>query len=374
MLPWILIRGQERSSLLASGLLGFAVVFGTFNRITFPAFLLLPGLSLLPHFIRKPFTLLALAFSAAVTLLLAIQTDTAFFRPGTDPWRTLLHCPVLAPYNAIVYNISSKNLAEHGLHPRYQHLLVNLPLLLGPAVALLWRPIYSLIIRRLYTPLTASALSGLLALSVLPHQEPRFLLPIVPLLLSSIRLPYAPSWRRAFIITWTVFNLTMGMLMGAFHQAGVVPMQLHLGNEAALPLGSRALWWRTYSPPVWVADASPEQLQTIDLMGMKAPDVFARIMQETGTCETREPENRAGDVLLIAPDTADEVDAWKGQLINKQGREWRGEDRLRWTKLWRVGRHVGLDDLDIPGDGVWSTLKKVIGSRGLTAWRIQRDC
>jgi phosphatidylinositol glycan class Z len=29
------------------------VVVGVFNRITFPAFLLLPALSLLPHFQRK---------------------------------------------------------------------------------------------------------------------------------------------------------------------------------------------------------------------------------------------------------------------------------------------------------------------------------
>lgn len=44
---------QQRSSLRASALLGCLVVFGIFNRITFPAFILLPGLYLLPHFLRK---------------------------------------------------------------------------------------------------------------------------------------------------------------------------------------------------------------------------------------------------------------------------------------------------------------------------------
>jgi phosphatidylinositol glycan class Z len=34
-------------------MLGFMLVVGIFNRITFPAFLLLPSLSLLPHFKRK---------------------------------------------------------------------------------------------------------------------------------------------------------------------------------------------------------------------------------------------------------------------------------------------------------------------------------
>lgn len=307
---------------------------------------------------------MALAFAAAVTLLMAIATDTAFFRPDADTFSTLLQTPILAPYNAVKYNISTKNLAEHGLHPRYQHLLINLPLLLAPALPLLARPVNS--------PLIASAVSGLLALSLLPHQEPRFLLPLVPLLLSSIRLPNSSQLRKVFLVSWLLFNSIMGILMGAFHQAGVVPMQLHLGNEASLPVGSRSLWWRTYSPPVWMADANPEQLQTIDLMGMKADKVFTRIVEELGSCQDQQAEK--GQLILVAPDTAEEIDAWKGQLINRRGLEWRGKDELRWTKLWRVARHVGLDDLDIPNDGIWGTLKRVVGGRGLTAWKIQRDC
>jgi phosphatidylinositol glycan class Z len=44
---------QKRSGILASSILGFMVVVGIFNRITFPAFLLLPATTLLPHFQRK---------------------------------------------------------------------------------------------------------------------------------------------------------------------------------------------------------------------------------------------------------------------------------------------------------------------------------
>ena len=44
---------QQHSSLFASALLGILLVFGIFNRITFPAFLLIPGFYLIPHFIRK---------------------------------------------------------------------------------------------------------------------------------------------------------------------------------------------------------------------------------------------------------------------------------------------------------------------------------
>ena len=48
-----LTLGQQRSSVFSSGLLAFLIVFGVFNRITFPAFILIPGIRLLPHFLRK---------------------------------------------------------------------------------------------------------------------------------------------------------------------------------------------------------------------------------------------------------------------------------------------------------------------------------
>lgn len=39
---------------IASGLaLGFLLVFGVFNRITFPAFLLIPGIQVLPHLLNR---------------------------------------------------------------------------------------------------------------------------------------------------------------------------------------------------------------------------------------------------------------------------------------------------------------------------------
>lgn len=44
---------QQQSSLLASTVLGVVAVFGLFNRITFPAFLLVPGIRLIPHFFKR---------------------------------------------------------------------------------------------------------------------------------------------------------------------------------------------------------------------------------------------------------------------------------------------------------------------------------
>ena len=44
---------KKNSSILPSMILGALCAFGTFNRITFPAYILAPMLSLLPHFVRK---------------------------------------------------------------------------------------------------------------------------------------------------------------------------------------------------------------------------------------------------------------------------------------------------------------------------------
>ena len=37
--------------------------------------------------------------------------------------------------NSVFFYYRSDNLAEHGIHPRYMHALINSPLLFGPLVA-----------------------------------------------------------------------------------------------------------------------------------------------------------------------------------------------------------------------------------------------
>lgn len=50
---WILTRRLQHSSFFSYAVLSFISVAGVFNRITFPAFLLFPGLQLLPYFKRR---------------------------------------------------------------------------------------------------------------------------------------------------------------------------------------------------------------------------------------------------------------------------------------------------------------------------------
>jgi phosphatidylinositol glycan class Z len=48
-----IVANPQRSSILGSAILGIVAVFGMFNRITFPAFLLIPGLRLVPYYLKK---------------------------------------------------------------------------------------------------------------------------------------------------------------------------------------------------------------------------------------------------------------------------------------------------------------------------------
>ncbi|AEO69144.1 glycosyltransferase family 22 protein [Thermothielavioides terrestris NRRL 8126] len=294
------------------------------------------------------------------TTALAIILDTAFYTPHSLSWSDLLRNPVLTPINNLAYNISPSNLAQHGLHPWYQHLLVNLPLLLGPgALLLLMRPKRTL---RLY-----SAISGIVVLSVSQHQEARFLLPTVPLILSSVRLPKSEKLARTWAVSWIVFNVILGTLMGVYHQGGIIPAQVFMSKQ---PDATHAIWWKTYMPPIWLLNGKNEVLRTQDVMGMPGEMLLAEL-DKLATCDTP-ADRRSMEYLkekngtyLVAPLSATWLDPY---LPNK------GLDGLRFREVWRHQQHLNLDDLDFAEDGVWDTLSRVVGRRGLAIWRVTKSC
>lgn len=298
--------------------------------------------------------------AALCTTVLAITLDTAFYTPHSITWSDLIRHPVITPINNVLYNIDPENLAKHGLHPWYQHLLVNLPQLLGPATFLLFlRPKPSL---RLY-----SAISGIVVLSLSQHQEARFLLPTVPLFLSSVRLPRNKTVMKVWTASWIIFNIILGTLMGIYHQGGIIPAQVFMSKQ---PDATQAVWWKTYMPPIWLLNGKNEVLRTRDVMGMKGETLLEELAK-LATCDT--PADRRNmeylkeknGTYLVAPLSATWLDPY---LENK------GLDGLRFREVWRYRRHLNLDDLDFAEDGVWDTLSRVVGRRGLAIWRVTKSC
>jgi GPI mannosyltransferase 4 len=299
-----------------------------------------------------------MAVSGTLTLFIAISIDTDFYTPFPVTWSHLFSHPVITPLNNLKYNLSKSNLALHGLHPWYQHIAVNLPQLLGPAFILLFlRPHLSL---RLY-----SAVSGLFVLSIFQHQEARFLLPTVPLILSSVQLPRNPTRLRIWVGAWIAFNMVFGLLMGTYHQGGIVPAQVFLSQQAN---ATQAVWWKTYSPPIWLLNGKNEVLKTHDVMGMKG-DLMVRELERLATCDT--PHGKAAHqngTYLIAPLSATFLDEYIRGASDNHARG------IRLDEVWRYSRHLNLDDMDFGDDGVWVTLKRVIGRRGLAVWKVTKDC
>jgi phosphatidylinositol glycan class Z len=294
--------------------------------------------------------------SALLTTSVAVFLDTTFYN-NTITWSSLLKHPVITPLNNLTYNLSPSNLANHGLHPYYQHILFNLPLLLGPAALMLFlQPHFSL---RLY-----SAISGVFVLSIFQHQEARFLLPTIPLILSSFQPPKNRLHTRVWAGTWIVFNLFFGILMGTYHQGGIIPTQVFLSKQ---PDATIAIWWKTYSPPIWLLNGKNEVLTTHDIMGMPGPNMLKEL-SALATChlpsanQTLFYEENEG-TYLIAPTSATFLDKY---LEKEKG--------LKFHEVWRYRQHLNLDDLDFGDDGVWATLKRVIGRRGIAAWRVTKSC
>lgn len=307
----------------------------------------------------RPFSLIFLTAVALFTAFLAICVDTAFYTPGEFTFSNVFTGAVITPFNNFVYNSDSTNLAQHGIHPRYQHFLVNLPQLLGPAAPLLF------FLRRAHvTMILVSALSGIALLSIFPHQEARFLLPAVPLILSSIRLP-SPRFKTPWIVSWVIFNLVLGTLMGVYHQGGIVPVQMHIAktNETV----THAFWWKTYSPPTWLLNGKNEELKTVDLMGCPGEQMLQKVKEALPPCRTRKPphvKNR-GAVYLVAPRSA---------YFLKPYQDSSNKEDISLEEVWSYRQHLNLDDMDFADDGVGNTLSRVVGDRGLVVWRATPNC
>eukprot|EP01105_Mastigella_eilhardi_P001913 TRINITY_DN1233_c0_g1_i1.p1 TRINITY_DN1233_c0_g1~~TRINITY_DN1233_c0_g1_i1.p1 ORF type:complete len:592 (+),score=128.51 TRINITY_DN1233_c0_g1_i1:121-1776(+) len=211
--------------------------------------------------------------------------------------------PVLTPLNFARYNANASNLAQHGLHPRYTHALVNLPLMFGPAALAVASAVASwlwsaksrsaaMTVERL--ALCACVASGLALLSFVPHQEPRFLAPLaMPLALAA-----APAFARAGALrrtSWIALAVAPALYFGLLHQAGIVPAIAHVDAaqnalQQLLPdAHTDVIFFHTYMPPrhLFVAGAATgNPPHVIEMSNHTAAELRERVEASTsaGAC------------------------------------------------------------------------------------------
>ncbi|KAI8822870.1 Alg9-like mannosyltransferase family-domain-containing protein [Fimicolochytrium jonesii] len=143
--------------------------------------------------------------------------------------------PTFTIVNLLLYNLDKENLTVHGIHPRWLHAAVNMPMLYGPLVACIPMALRKTERSKLWMLASfGSVASGLAFLSAAPHQEPRFVVPfLVPVVL--LAAPHVANLRAGlakwFWAVWIIINLVEGAFFGGMHQSGVVPSLIHLSQH-----------------------------------------------------------------------------------------------------------------------------------------------
>ena len=188
---------------------------------------------------------------------------------------------------------------------------------------------------------------------------------------------------------WIAFNVVMATLMGVYHQGGVVPAQMWIERQATemkaqgKELWDTVVWWKAYSPPIWLLNGHNDEIITRDTMGLPAGNLTELLLASTN-CSAAGAQEKG--VLLVAPLSATHLDQFRGTAepspddvpkpAAKEKRKAKAESKetLRLRELYRYSKHLNLDDMDFADDGVQSTLGRVVGRRGLAIWQVEKHC
>lgn len=230
----VLVSSKGKCTLMACLAIAVCAVAGVWVRVTTVAFIAPSAVYHAARLLKAREFLLFVQSIVAILLsaCLLVLVDSSFY--GGAGY-------TLTPLNLFVYNSNTTNLAHHGLHPRITHAAVNMPMLLTTALPPLYHKVFStavsLATRRtswLHTDalLAATVFSGIMLLSLFPHQEPRFLLPLlVPsfALLSTVPLASWSTWRRA----WALSNAALLAFWGGLHQGALLPALYNLSSQSS---------------------------------------------------------------------------------------------------------------------------------------------
>ncbi|ORZ02512.1 Alg9-like mannosyltransferase family-domain-containing protein [Syncephalastrum racemosum] len=259
----------EQITTAAGFLLGCLLSLGVFTRVTFVLYGLPVSLAYLrtlyvqngKHIGSTVISLIPFVIGASFVSAVCIIADSLYYQalkvtingePFEDltqvldtvtdvfKWPSLRFSGhfVLTPLNNLLYNMDVDNLKQHGLHPRYLHLLVNTPMLYGPLAVGVISAVYGKFLednrddfQQFYYVLLGTIVVPLAGLSSMPHQEARFLTPLlVPLVLTY-------TWNRDklyrfFWVIWPFFNIIMTFVFGVLHQGGMMPAMMYVQQQS----------------------------------------------------------------------------------------------------------------------------------------------
>ena len=344
--------------------IGIFITGGTFNRITFPCYFLIPLIFWLTgsatefgmHAAREVArNILALLPGCLTMLISSLLMDSIYFGSLdstvlTNPYilfanlnSGFLYSNITAtPFNSLLYHLDINNIAQHGLHPRITHIVVNLPLLFLPLVICFISEILSLVSgtrQTASTGFTGSSSRAFLALcfvtpvfllSMVPHQEARFIIPIlVPLVL--LYAEFVMSGTCFPNVPWIIWNILGCLMFGFIHQGGIVPSIAHTHRLVSqpvqkLPTQYHFVYYHTYMPPRHLAlynqsisipffkdqylatlQELPNTMTFHDLMGGSSLTLSHTVDKLLCNKRTPLPEYYQKEVYVFAPASVDPV-------------------------------------------------------------------
>ncbi|OQV16580.1 putative GPI mannosyltransferase 4 [Hypsibius exemplaris] len=256
VLMYLVVRkaaGNRFSAEHAALLVGLISALGIFNRPTFLAFGLVPWIWFLRY--SKVKNVARCAGSGLLSCMVLAFVDSLYYGR-----------PVITPLEFIRYNIDPSNNASHGLHPRYFHLFVSMPQLFGPLCLILLHPAGVATIRR-QKFLLGSFLVPLALISLIPHQEPRFLLALlVPVFLLTSEF----TWKRETLRwLWLLFNVMAALFFGVFHQGGVTRSLSTVATLLKSNAQGDVFYYKTYIPPTYPLLLPREQAHRVVDLGLE---------------------------------------------------------------------------------------------------------
>lgn len=269
---------EPYKQLTISKFLGILLALGVFNRPTFICFAAIPLIFWLReiyktnhHDVKRTLTLTILPFSTSCGLaaLAIILYDTIYYRGYESVKDTfsllteneysrflnrLISSIVITPYNFVAFNTKTENLANFGIHFPLTHIAVNVPLLFSSIGLCYYEKILSIVrtssitkmlnttAHRVYAMMIFIILTSTIALSFIPHQEFRFIVPLIlPLSYSFGHKVYASRFR---LITWLVINFSLLFFYSFIHQSGCIRAILNLDTilegKESLVMNSRS--------------------------------------------------------------------------------------------------------------------------------------
>ncbi|EDO42512.1 predicted protein, partial [Nematostella vectensis] len=280
---WTTSGQNEGSKMARLFFIGVIIASGFWNRPTFVGFGLIPVLSLLAALslrhtalnassfvviILKDILFIAVGFLAAALIFVTIDSfyfSEAYFRI------------TITPLNFLRYNLDSLKVEEHGIHPRFTHFLVNFPLLCGILFVFLCAFLVTFAMQRdfvktletfqisrdtmkmvkhasvkfILVTLLLSALVPVSLLSVIPHQEPRFILPVLlPLAILFSHLIFGKKAYWIATASWIIWNILGAVVFGVLHQGGVTQCLVYLQQQMHAKDGTyHIIFSNTYMPP-----------------------------------------------------------------------------------------------------------------------------